>query len=279
MGSIVFRIVLAAVAVYVAVGLLLFFFQASYIYYPTRTVQQTPSALGLAFEDVRLRTEDGTVIAAWFVPAAPGAGGEEPPVILFCHGNAGNIGDRLGTIQTFVSLGASVLIFDYPGYGESEGRPSERGTYLSALAAWEYLVGERRIPPKRIALFGRSLGCGVAAWLASYVEPGFLVLESAFASVPAMAHRMYPIYPTRLLSRFSYDTLGRMPDIACPVIVAHSREDEMIPFEQGRLVFEAANEPKAFVELQGSHNAGGIDISPGYRALLRAWMDKHLEAH
>ncbi len=277
MGHAVLKIVAAIAVVYVLVGLLLYFRQSAYIYFPARTVRQTPAAIGLAYEDVRLKAEDGATIAAWFVQAPAGANAENRPVVLFCHGNAGNIGDRLNTLRTFVSLGLDVLIFDYHGYGESEGKPGENETYLSALAAWEHLTLTRSVPSNRIVVFGRSLGCGVASWLAQHCEPGLLVLESAFESVPAMARKIYPIYPVRLLSRFSYDTLARMEHIRCPVIVAHSREDEMIPFEHGRRIFEAANEPKTFIELQGSHNAGGIDIAPGYRALLREWVDTHIE--
>lgn len=265
-----------AAAVYVLVGLLLYFRQGAYIYLPARTLRQTPAAIGLAYEDIRLKTEDGATIAAWFIPADTESNAENRPVVLFCHGNAGNIGDRLNTIRTFVSLGLDVLIFDYHGYGESEGKPGENETYLAALAAWEHLTLTRGVPPNRIVVFGRSLGGGVASWLARRCDPGLLVLESAFESVPAMARKIYPIYPVRLLSRFSYDTLARMEHIRCPVIVAHSRDDEMIPFEQGRRIFEAANEPKTFIELQGSHNAGGIDITPGYRALFREWVDTHI---
>jgi len=272
------RILAVAALAYVGVGLLLFFKQRSYIYFPSRTVRATPAELGLPYEEISLTAQDGIVLAAWLVKAESGADAAARPTGLFCHGNGGNIGDRLATLQTFAQMGFDTLIFDYHGYGASEGKPGEEETYRGALAAWKYLTETRQIPPARILLFGRSLGGAVAAWLATQEEPGLLVMESTFTSIPAMAATMYPVYPTRWLSRFSYDTLARMPEIRCPVIVAHSREDEMIPFQQGRALYKAAREPKLFFELQGSHNAGGLDIAPGYRDQLRAWA-RHGRLH
>ncbi len=271
------RIAGMALLAYVGMGLLLYAGQKRFIYFPTRTVRGTPGDIGLDFEALTLTAADGVAIAAWFVPAPPGAFGlNEAPAVLFCHGNAGNIGDRLTTIETFHRLGLSVMIFDYHGYGESEGRPGEEETYLAAQAAWKHLTDERGLAPDRIAVFGRSLGGGVAAWLAARYPPGLLIVESTMTCVTDMAARMYPFYPARLLTRMRYDTLARMETIRAPVIVAHSREDEMIPFEHGQRLYQAAREPKTFIELQGLHNESGIDVSPGYRERVREWVAKHM---
>lgn len=249
-------------AVYLAFCLLILFRQSRYVYYPGRRVAQTPAAFRLPFEDVRLKTPDGETIAGWFVPAGTRACGF---TILDCHGNAGDIGDRLGTILTLREMGLDVFIFDYRGYGQSTGRPTEQGTYTDARAAWDYLVQTRRVPPERIVIFGRSLGGNIAVQLAAQVRPRLLVVESAFTSACDMARRMFPLFPARWLCRFRYDALSAIREVRCPVIVAHSPDDEMIPFAHGRRLFEAAPEPKRFVELSGSHNAGGIDITPEYR--------------
>ena len=178
-------------AVYLGLCLLLMLRQSRYVYHPDRTVSLTPDRIGLAYEALRLKTEDGETLAAWWIPAQRAA-----PTLLFFHGNAGDIGDRLGSIRTFHDMGLNVLIFDYRGYGESTGKPSEPGTYADAMAAWTYLNAERGIPPSRIVVFGRSLGGAVASWLAARVDPGALILESTFTSAPAMAHGMFPFLPT-----------------------------------------------------------------------------------
>lgn len=258
-------VLLIGVASYVGFALLVFFLQSRFVYYPTRTVLTTPAAMGLAFEDVRLTTEDGETIAGWYVAAT----GPPRGTSLCFHGNGGNIGDRVDTIKALNDLGMNVLMIDYRGYGQSTGKPTEDGTYRDAHAAWNYLTGVRGEAPSRIAIHGRSLGCAVAARLAADRQPGALVLESPFASVPDMARVQFPWLPTRLCCRFNYDVVSSTAAVKCPVLVAHSPRDEMVPFEQGRRVFEAAPGPKRFVELSGSHNDWTIELpgSPARKAL------------
>jgi len=250
-------------SVLVAVG------QGRYVYFPDRNVAITPARLGMAFEDLRLQSEDGETVHAWHVPAPERERDKENRLtILFCHGNAGDIGDRVDTIQTFHKLGFAVLIFDYRGYGESTGKTTEKGTYLDALAAWNHLVNTKGVPADGIVIFGRSLGGAVATWLAARRTPRALVVESTFSSAPDMAAKMFPFLPVKLFCSFHYDSVAAIRKVDCPAMVAHSRQDSMIPFTQGRRIFEAAREPKLFVELQGDHNAGGIDIDPSYQKLL-----------
>jgi len=245
----------------------------SLIFFPTQELLATPQDYGHAYDEVELITDDSLHLHGWWIPASPERG-----VLLFFHGNAGNIGDRLDSIEIFHRLGLSVLIIDYRGYGHSEGRPSEEGTYTDARAAWRYLTIERGISSERIVVFGRSLGAGVATWLASQHAPRALIIESAFTSVPDMAATAYPFMPGRSLLRTRYDNLARMGSIACPLLVVHSRGDELIPFEHGRRLYEAAHEPKSFLAIIGSHNDGfyvsGSDYTDGIDRFLRRHLDR-----
>jgi len=270
----ILRIVLA---VYVGLCLLLLFRQSSYVYYPDRQVGLTPAYFRIPFEDVRIETGDGETLAGWYVEAADGAA--EPCAnsltVMLCHGNGGDIGDRLMTVQTFRDMGLNVLLFDYRGYGDSTGRPSEQGTYTDAMAVWEYLTRERGARPDRIVIFGRSLGSAVGTWLAKRVEPAALVLESAFTSAPDMAGRMFPYLPVRLLCRFRYDTIGVIGEVGCPVLVIHSPGDEMVPFEHGKRLFDAAQEPKQMIETRGGHNDGGVEADALFLRAFKSFLAKH----
>ncbi|HPN84655.1 MAG TPA: alpha/beta hydrolase, partial [Victivallales bacterium] len=166
--------------------------------------------------------------------------------------------DRLHSIQVFNKMRCNVLIFDYRGYGRSEGSPSEKGTYLDADAAYDYLM-KKGIPEKEIIIFGRSLGGAVAVDLASRNNPSALIIESTFSSIPDMAAKLYPFLPARLLCVIKYDSLMKIEKIKCPLLVVHSPHDEIIPFEMGRKIYEKAKEPKRFLEIIGSHNEGYID--------------------
>lgn len=270
----ILRIVLA---VYVGLCLLLFFRQSSYVYYPDRQVGLTPAYLKIPFEDVRIETADGETLAGWYVDAANESSDpdKEALTVLLCHGNGGDIGDRLMSVQAFRDLGLNVLLFDYRGYGDSTGQPSEEGTYADGLAAWEHLTIERGARPDRIVVFGRSLGAAVGTWLAQQVEPAVLVLESAFTSAPDMAGRMFPYLPVRLLCRFRYDTIARIGNVGCPVLVIHSVADEMVPFEHGKRLFDAAKEPKAMIETRGGHNDGGVEADAVFLQAFQSFLSEH----
>lgn len=261
-------------AVYGALVLLVFAFQAKLLYLPNiggRGLDATPAAIGLDFDEIRIATRDGVSLHGWYVPSP-----HAQRVILFCHGNAGNISHRLDSIRIFHGLGLSVLIFDYRGYGLSEGRPSEEGTYRDAEAAWKYLVGQRGYASHQIVVFGRSLGAAVAAHLARTSQPGALILESAFASVPEVAARHYWFLPVRWLSRFEYATAEYVGDVRSPTLVIHSADDEINPVDQGREIFRRANEPKTFLEIAGDHNAGFLLSGARYTEGLRQFVETHV---
>jgi fermentation-respiration switch protein FrsA (DUF1100 family) len=261
---------------YAVLAVALFFYQPNLLYFPdmpTREIEATPADIGLDFEPLTLVTRDDEELDAWFIPADHARG-----VLLFCHGNAGNISHRLESIRVFHELGLSVLIFDYRGYGQSSGKPTEKGSYRDADAAWHYLVTQRGIPAEHIILFGRSLGASVAADLATRQSAAAVILESGFTSVPDLAAKFYPWLPVRWLSRYQYDTRKKLADIHSPVLIVHSRDDEIISYANGERLFEAANEPKQFLELRGGHNDGffvsGKDYIQGLDSFLEMILRK-----
>lgn len=245
--------------------------QGKMLYYPMREIEAAPNQIGLSFQDLMIQTSDGVKINAWYVPARTNRG-----TVLFSHGNAGNISHRLDSIRIFNSLGLNVLIYDYRGYGRSEGSPDEQGTYRDAEACWEYLVTFLRERPGRIVLFGRSLGSAVAAETALRKQAGLLIIESGFTSVPDMGETLFPHLPVRLISRYHYNTLGKVGRIASPKLVIHSPQDEIVPYEQGRRIFEAAREPKEFLEISGGHNEGFLISGPAYVQGLDRFLTRYL---
>lgn len=250
--------------VFIGYGLLVLFVflrQDKMVYFPRKHLDAAPSAIGLKYRGVYLDTEDGVRIHGWMV-------GEEKyrgnGVILFCHGNAGNISHRLDTLEIFHQLEYNVFLFDYRGYGQSQGSPSEQGTYKDAEAAWKFLVETEKYAPGKIILFGRSLGGALAAHLASRHDAAALVLESTFTSVTDLGAQLYPYLPVRLLSRFKYNTRALLKNIKEPVLVVHSPHDELVPFNHGKKLFDAANEPKQFLKISGSHNYGFTESAKTY---------------
>ncbi|MBU2536313.1 MAG: alpha/beta hydrolase [Chloroflexi bacterium] len=262
-------IVITIAGVYLVFAGFLFIFQSHYIYYPERVLSVTPHSIGLQFESVSFETTDGVQLSGWFVPSKSARG-----VILFCHGNAGNISHRLDSIQIFHQLGLDVFIFDYRGYGQSEGKPTEQGTYKDAEAAWRYLIEERQVKPNEVIIFGRSLGGAVASWLAQSHTPGALILESTFTSLPDIAAGLYPYLPVRLLLRFEYNTAEYLGRVDCPVLIVHSRDDEIMPFDNGQKLFESAKEPKKFLETTGTHNNGFITSGKRYEDGLHTFISQ-----
>lgn len=261
------------VALSVSVMLLIVYLkQDAMLYFPERDVWQVPSDRGLAYEELSLTTRDGVGISAWYLPAL-----QERGVLLFCHGNAGNMADRMDSLSIFHDLDLSVLIFDYRGYGRSGGKPSESGTYLDAEAAWDYLTRVKQISPHRIVIFGRSLGGAVAAELALKKNPAAVIIESSFLSVPDLGAKLYPWLPVKLLSKFRYATVDKIGLVACPKLVIHSPDDEIIPFGQGRTLYERASPPKEFLVIRGGHNEGFLISGILYRKGLQEFLGKWLK--
>ena len=198
--------------------------------------------------------------------------GQSSQVLLFFHGNAGNISHRLASIRQFQNLGLSVLIIDYRGYGQSDGRTTEKGINRDADAAWLYLTETRGIAADTIVIFGRSLGASVASWLAAQHQPLALIVESSFTSIPDIAQELYPWLPARWLSRLSHATREYARDVHCPILVVHSRDDEIIPFRHGEAIFASANEPRTLLALRGTHNDAFLQDEQTYIAGLRSFL-------
>lgn len=239
------------VGFYLALCILLFLFQRYLIYFPDKNILYNPKQIGLVYEDIHVQTSDNAAIHGWFVPAESSKG-----VLLFCHGNAGNISHRLESILIFNKLSLDVLIFDYRGFGKSSGSPNEEGTYADAEAIWHYLISEKKYAASEIIVFGRSLGSGIASWLARQHTPSALILESSYTSLPDLGAKIYPFFPVRLLSRYHYPTSEHLSHIKCPILFIHSKNDEIIPYSLGLKNYELASEPKQFLEIKGSHNDG-----------------------
>jgi fermentation-respiration switch protein FrsA (DUF1100 family) len=242
--------------------------QPGMIFFPYSQVTQTPEDWGLNYEQVNLITPDGLRLHGWYIPHP-----DADKTLLFFHGNAGNIAHRGDSIAIFHRLGLNVFIFDYRGYGQSEGSPSEQGLYQDARAAWRYLTQDRAIPASHIIIFGRSLGGAVATQLATEVEPAGLMVESVFSSARSMADEIFPLVSRIVFLRFHFNTQARIKKVNSPLLVLHSPHDEIIPFEQGKMVFEVANEPKTFVEMTGDHNYGFIRSQPAYEQALGKFID------
>jgi fermentation-respiration switch protein FrsA (DUF1100 family) len=241
---------LRILALLAVAGGLIVLFEKQLIYFPSRGHDATPEGLGLSAEELSLTAHDGVRIHGWFLPLP-----EPRLTILLSHGNGGNISHRLDrTLLLQSRLRASVLLYDYRGYGRSEGSPDEEGTYRDVRAAYQYLRDEKKVDPRRLVLFGESLGAAVALDLALERPAAALVLESPFTSVPDMA-RATAFAPLARFVRTRYDNLAKVRRLRMPLLVLHGDHDEVVPFAQGRRLFEAAPEPKRFFAIPGAgHN-------------------------
>ena len=265
------RAVLRIAVLLLVLSAVMLLLERKLIYFPQRGHDLVPRDLGLAFDDLTLTAEDGVRIHAWYLPPP----GEARWTVLLAHGNGGNISHRLDrTLFLQSKLGAAVLLFDYRGYGRSEGSPDEEGTYRDARAAHRWLVEEKRVPQERLVLFGESLGSAVALDLALSRPCRALVLESPFASVPAMARAVYPFLPLSALVRTRYENEAKAPRLRVPLLVLHGERDEIVPFAQGRRVFAAAPEPKRFYAIPGAgHNDTYLVGGDAYWDAVRDFLE------
>jgi fermentation-respiration switch protein FrsA (DUF1100 family) len=248
------------------------FFEEALIFFPARYPEGDWQPEGLAFEDARFSSADGTRIHGWYLPH------EQPrAVVLFCHGNAGNVSHRAEMLRVLHDgVAVSVLAFDYRGYGRSAGKPNEAGVLADARAARAWLARRAAVDPSEIALMGRSLGGAVAVDLAAHEGARALVVESSFTSLADVAAYHYPWLPVRWALRTRLDSLGKIAAYHGPLLQSHGTADTIVPYRLGRRLFEAANQPKRFVTLPDlDHN----DPQPAeyYRALIRFLDDLNPE--
>ena len=240
----------------------------SHVFRPLRDLPSVPSDVGLPFEDVEFMASDGKRLHGWWIPAEGARA-----TVLFCHGNAGNIGTRVDTLQVLHQFGVHVFAFDYRGYGKSRGMPSEHGMRRDARAAYEVIRSRYRdsdAPP--VIVYGRSLGGAIAMQLASERPTLGVIVESAFSSMLDMAAHLYPLVPYRWLGRYRFDTARAAAAVRAPKLIAHSPNDELIPLALGRRIFDAAAEPKQFYELGGPHDEPGWVGDRGYHEVLKTFI-------
>jgi alpha-beta hydrolase superfamily lysophospholipase len=265
--KIVFTLVRVAAISYVAITGLIWWTQDWLVFRPSVESPIFPESEGLSHEDIAIEVIPGTKIRGWFVPAPK----ERRGTILYFHGNGGNLSSILSRIRSFAEQGFDSFSIDYEGYGASDGAPSEANLYRDAEAAWEWLTKERGVEPDQIVVWGHSLGGAVAIWCASKHTPRMVLLDSTFTSMPAMGAHIYPIFPIRLIAHNIFDNQERVQKIHVPILIAHSKDDGLIPFEMGQELFSAANEPKRFVELQGNHNDGFESTPAAWKAMIEVF--------
>ncbi|NLD36361.1 MAG: alpha/beta hydrolase [Desulfatiglans sp.] len=239
-----------------------------FVFQPQKRLDYSPSDFQLKFRDIYLNTTDGVKLHGWYFYPYP-----DKPVILFCHGNAGNISHRLEYIDLLLEIGVNVLIFDYRGYGKSSGHPSEQGIYTDALSAFDYLVRDEKINPSDIILLGRSLGVAAALEVASKREAGAIIIENGFLSVCHMAKHMGIFRLIAPLIPQNYNSLEKIRHVAIPKLIMWSENDEIVPPIMGRKLFEAASEPKYFYEIKGArHNDTHVAGGRGYQNTISEFI-------
>lgn len=241
----------------------------SQVFFPEKRLEADPGAYGLEFQELWLEASDGPRLHAWLVPA-PGA----RCLLLYCHGNAGNLSHRLDRVARLRRQGVSVLIFDYRGYGRSQGQPSEQGLYRDAEAAHAQARALADQQGQKLVLLGRSLGGVAAVWIASRLPVEGVILESTFTNLGEMARSLYPLPGLRGWLGDRFDSLGRIKDIRAPLLVVHGDRDEIVPLKQGRELFEAASARKDFFLIPGAgHNDTYLVGGQAYFQRVRDFMD------
>jgi fermentation-respiration switch protein FrsA (DUF1100 family) len=254
---------------YVGVLILLVAFERRFIYYPVPAAASWHEPPDPTIRDVTLRAATGEAIHAWWLPR-PGSA----DVMLYSHGNAGNLSHRgPGVVRWSEQLDASVLIYDYPGYGKSEGVPSEPGCHAAARAAFDWLTREQKYEPGRVILFGASLGGAMAAQLAANHDHRALILVAPFTSIPDMAAVRFPWLPARYFVRHKFDNFANLPRCRRPVVIVHGTADSIVPYRHAERLYEVANEPKMLIPVKGAdHN---MSLPDDFFPRLREFLSQH----
>jgi uncharacterized protein len=291
------RLLLFGVSTYVAIVIMLAFLQRTLIYMPSRGARIEPRDAGLPLgrvHTISLRTDDDLELRGWHVlPSGQGAADRAAcdeqlargrPVVLYFSGNAGHRAWRIEDFELFTRLGCDVFVFDYRGYGDNPGSPSESRLAADAAAVWRYATQERHIEPGRVVLVGESLGGGVAVRLAAEqsaagAAPGGLILRATFSSLPDVAAYHYPWLPVRWLMVERYPSVERIPQVRCPILHLHGSRDTIIPIELGRRLFDAAPPqsaggiPKRFVELPTADHNNILEVAESeFRAAVNDFL-------
>jgi fermentation-respiration switch protein FrsA (DUF1100 family) len=245
--------------------------QYSKLYVPgDRFITLTPTSIDLPYEDVYFKTADGETINGWFIPAE-----NAKATFLYCHGNEGNLTDRLSRINFFHKMKMNVFIFDYRGYGKSSGKPSEQGLYKDAQAAYDYMVRKKEIDKNSIVILGVSMGGAVATDLCLNRKAKALILESTIVSLQTQAQDLYPFLPIKLFVHDEFDTISKMRNIHIPKLITHGIDDEVVSFKHARFLFDDAPPPKKFLPFHGGHSDDVYKISDTYKDELYQFLHEN----
>jgi fermentation-respiration switch protein FrsA (DUF1100 family) len=239
----------------------------THVFWPHKELEKTPEEFRLDYEDVFLEKEDGKVLHGWFLPD-----NNARYTLLFCHGNAGNISDRLHRLKILKKLGTNILIFDYSGFGNSDGEPSEKRVYEDATIAYKYLTDVKGINPSNIIAYGVSIGTSVAINLCSRVPCSGIILEEGFSSGRDVARHYHPVMPYYIFVN-AYDSLAKIKKVKIPKLFFHSLDDKTIPLYMGKKLYDAAPEPKEFIEINGDHNNTFFKSQNTYIDAMREFIE------
>lgn len=248
------------------------FLEASSLFVPSHDIALTPSQAGLDFEDIYFVTQDHVRLNGWLIKSAVAP--ETAATILYCHGNAGNIGDRVEKIRDFHHLGVNVFIFDYRGFGKSQGRPTENGMYQDALAAYDYLVNREDIAKDRFVVYGASMGGVAAIDLVSQRMVSALIADSTWTNAVDMAQTIVPFVPSFLLTA-QLDNVKKIKEIKVPKLFIHSFDDQTVPFRLGQKLFAVAPEPKRFLRISGSHAQAYSESKDVFLPAMEQFLDQN----
>ena len=288
MRQLAIALLVLVAAVWIGVAAVLKASERSLIYVPgDREVPEPHPSLALRHRSIDFLTADSILLHAWIVPAVSAVSASSDTSVspadsaapgfwlLIAHGNYGSIGygERPEFYAALRDIGLNLLAFDYRGFGRSGGRPGEEGVYRDAEAAYRFLTDSLRVPPGRIVLFGHSLGTGVATELATRVPAAALVLEAAYTSIPDIGAAAYPWLPVRLLAGERFETIDKIGRVSVPKLLLHSPEDEIVPFEHGRRVYEAASGKKRFVTVRGGHAGAFREDREKYFGAIRELVE------
>jgi len=253
-------------------GIFLVSCERQIIYHPYKYPEGNwnPSSSLVPKVDVRFAASDGVLLHGWYVSSK-----NSDVTLLWFHGNAGNVTHRLDNIKMLKPLNLDIFIFDYRGYGKSEGEPNEEGIYLDSQAAYDWLVNVKKKVPEKIILFGRSLGGICAIEVASKNKAAGIILESVFPSAEKMAKNIFPVFPLGWAIKSRFDAIGKVPNLKLPKLFLHGTRDEIVPYKLGRELFTAAAEPKVFHDI---HDAGHNDTFLVGGADYLAIIDQFIES-
>lgn len=237
------------------------------LFFPEKEIKYTPKDYGLEYEDIFFSTGDNLLINGWFIPAQ-----DSVCTILFSHGNADNISTILEPIKVLHDLNFNVFVFDYRGYGKSQGVPTEKGVYADIESAYQYLINKRNIQTEEVVVYGASLGGAVAIDLAARNKVKALILEGTFSNARDLAQLRYPYLPWGIYPSL-FDSINKIESIKVPKLVMHSIDDQIVPFKLGEKLYQSAALPKEFIMLSGRHIHGFVDDQEKYSQTIRNFID------